>query len=44
MQGREGGDFVMGKIHDPEVRQILGGRERGEGRGRRVKLQGKGHL
>ena len=33
MQGREGGDFVMGEVHDPEVRQILGGREEGgEGR------------
>ena len=50
MQGREGGDFVMGEVHDPEVRQILGGREKGErerrrrGRGRRMKLQGKGYL
>lgn len=34
MQGRERGDFVMGEIHDPEVRQILGGREKGEGRRR----------
>ena len=37
MQGRERGDFVMGEVHDPKVRQILGGRGRkvrgGEGEG-----------
>ena len=42
MQGRERGDFVMGEIHDPKVRQILGGREKGEGRRREGGRKEKG--